>query len=259
MESRRFLQEAKENGYSFNTGNYFGKGFELFKSNPGELIGFTLLYFLISIILSFIPAIGGVLNMIITPALSVGFMVFCREIDLDRNTDFARFFDGFKKLLPLLGTYLIQLAIYLVIASPLLLIIDRDLLMDFNGQDPEAIKEIWNEISQVGFVWLIILIIYMYVAVSLRWAMALAYFYDFSPLEALKESFLIVNKNWFAHLIFMILGILVIFLGVIGLLIGILITYPVFMAADYACFADITGLNKQDDQIPEKENNLFLD
>jgi hypothetical protein len=259
MESKKYLQEAKENGYSFNTGNYFGKGFELFKSNPGELIGFTLLYFLISLTLSLIPVFGGVINMLITPALSIGFMVFCREIDLDRNTDFARFFDGFKKLLPLLGAYLLQLAIYLVIASPLLLIIDKELLMDFNGQDPEALIELWLEITEVGFVWIIILILYIYLAVSLRWAIALAYFYDFSPFEALKESFFLVNKNWFSHLIFLILGVLVIFLGVIGLLIGILITYPVYMAADYACFADITGLNKEDESTPEKEQNIFID
>lgn len=259
MESRKFLQEARDNGYRFNTGNYFGKGFELFKSNPGELIGFTLLYFLISIILSFIPVVGGVFNMLITPALSIGFMLFCREIDLDRNTDFARFFDGFKKLLPLLGTYIAQLAIYILIASPIFFIIDRELLMEFNGQDPEAMLELWNEITNVGFVWLIILILYIYVAVSLRWALALTYFYDFSPVEAIKESFLIVNKNWMAHLIFMILGVLIIFLGVIGLLIGVLITYPVYMASDYACFAEISGLNKNDELMPEKDNNIFLD
>jgi hypothetical protein len=46
--------------------------------------------------------------------------------------------------------------------------------------------------------------------------------------------------------------------GFIALLVGIVAAYPIIMAADYAGYADITGLNQGDDDINELGTDVDL-
>nr|HMU02299.1 hypothetical protein [Saprospiraceae bacterium] len=73
----------------------------------------------------------------------------------------------------------------------------------------------------------------------------------YDAVEAIKTSWKLVNKNWFMHLAFGVLAFLAMLGGMIALIIGILFVIPIVAIADYAGFADITGLNKKDDIIDE--------
>ena len=54
MPTTNQIQNAIQNGYEFRTGHYISKSFEFFKERAGEFIGFTVVYLIISLILSLI-------------------------------------------------------------------------------------------------------------------------------------------------------------------------------------------------------------
>ncbi|MFZ1706050.1 MAG: hypothetical protein WAT79_17015 [Saprospiraceae bacterium] len=253
MANRNQIEDAIQDGYEFRIGYYFSKAFEYFKENAGEFIGFTLVYLIISIVNSFIPYIGTLISLIISGPLSLGAMIFAHRMNTNQSLEFSNFFDGFKKLLPLFTTYLITLVVYLIISMPIYFVLGNEFFSVLSSNDPEQIIEAFSEVSKNSGLFFSVFIIFIYAAVSLRWALAMVYFYDYSPIEAIKQSFLIVNKKWIYHLGFLLVCILVGLLGLLALFVGLLVAIPIISIADYVGFSDVTGLgslsNNEDENI----------
>jgi uncharacterized membrane protein len=137
IDPKRF-EPLMTGGYSVKSGDWVREGWALFRQKPGEFIGFTALFFVISAIVGRIP-FGGV---IVTAPLLAGFYVFLFKIFKGQPAEFGDFFKGFYYFLAValagllvaiftaVGFILLILpGIYLAVAYALVtpLIIDKEM------------------------------------------------------------------------------------------------------------------------------------
>ena len=97
-------------GYEFNLGKYFQDGWELYKKGAGNYIGFTIVFFIIVMMLIFVPFV----NMLVTVVeyvLIAGVFIYTRNLTLNKG-EFSNFFEGFKKLWTNITIYLDAVGIY---------------------------------------------------------------------------------------------------------------------------------------------------
>jgi uncharacterized membrane protein len=78
-------------GYSVKSGDWVREGWALFKQKPGEFIGFTVLFAVITAIAGMIP-FG---NVIVGIPLGAGFYVYLFNMFKGRPAEFGDFFKGF--------------------------------------------------------------------------------------------------------------------------------------------------------------------
>ncbi len=254
MSYNPHIESAIKNGYDFKIGDYFNKGLEIFKKNPGGYLGYVVVYILISTVIDFLPSYASFfINIIVGPSLICGFAIAAYKQEKFGSEEFGNFFRGFDFIAQLLVANIITYLMYFALLIPLILIVDFSVIFrlflgfgDFN-----EIAELLEEVSRMGLIILIIGILFIYISISLRWTNYLIVFHKYDAVEAIKTSWKLVNKNWFMHFVFLLLFLLAMFAGLLALIIGLLFVFPILMLADYEGFADITGLNKKDDIIDE--------
>ncbi|MBK8668520.1 MAG: hypothetical protein IPN89_03280 [Saprospiraceae bacterium] len=251
MENRQSIQRAIDNGYSFPIGNYFSRGWEIFKRNPGAYIGYTLIFILVSIIINMIPLLGMLIALIVNPALMVGTAIAAYKQEKYNDTEFGNFFKGFDHLAQLIVANIIITLIYFVVAIPLIFVLGFSFITALATGDADSILNSSTQIASMGLWFLIFFILFLYMAISLRWTNYLIVFHQYDAVSAIKTSWKLTNKKWFYHLGFSLLSGIVVLLGVLALFIGIIFALPVIMAADYAGFADVTGMENNDDIIDQ--------
>lgn len=84
--------------YEFNTSQYYSRGWEIFKSNPGLFISFSVVSTIIVVIAYFIPFASLAVN---APLLA-GYYIVARKIDREEAIEFGDFFKGFNHFVQLL-------------------------------------------------------------------------------------------------------------------------------------------------------------
>ena len=247
-ESRRsVIQDVIDNGYSFNFGDYMSRGIDLFKQNVGGFAIYTLVYFLIVMVLSLIPILGAIGTMVISPALAVGFYIVAHKIAHGQSTEFKDFFKGFDHLGQLFLLAFIMGIIFIVLMG---VMIGPFMMMMMTN--PEALLD-GRGIPQFKAWWFAPLVLVIYLSISWRWAPLFIVFDNMGFWEAMETSRKVVSKNWFIIFAFAIVIGLLGGLGIIALLIGILFTYPMVLCMEYAAFADVTRLDEAggDDEITD--------
>ena len=80
----------------FKFGDYISRGFAIFQKDMGGFIGYTFVFFLVTIVISMIPVVGGIANsLVVTPAMTAGMYLVARKLDSGERTEFGDFFKGF--------------------------------------------------------------------------------------------------------------------------------------------------------------------
>ncbi|MBK7635572.1 MAG: hypothetical protein IPJ13_15815 [Saprospiraceae bacterium] len=258
MSGRNMIPNAISYGYEFKISDYISRGFKIFKDNPGGFIGFVILFFIISIVIQMIPLLGFLIAIIVSPPLSVGIAIASHKQENDGDMAFGNFFKGFDYIGQLIVAKIIMLVIYFIIAIPLIFMVGIELITSFASGDPEAIIESGQEFAKMGIWFLVFAMVFTYLAVCLRWTNYLIVFHKYEAVSAIKTSWQLVNKRWIWHFLFLLLCGLIMLAGFIALLVGIVVAYPIIMAADYAGYADITGLNQDNDDINELGTDVDL-
>ncbi|HMM54824.1 MAG TPA: BPSS1780 family membrane protein [Candidatus Desulfobacillus sp.] len=77
--------------------NWIVEGFRLFRSNPALLSFLVFGYWLTLIFLNLVPVVGAVIASLCVPALSVGVMNGCRELERAGANGFGLLYSGFRK------------------------------------------------------------------------------------------------------------------------------------------------------------------
>ena len=186
-------------------GKYLRQGWELFKLNPGGYVGFALVFFVIQVVLSLFPRLGGLTSLVISGPLYAGFYLVSAKL-LQRQTPiFQDFFGGFQFFLPLL---------LLTLISTLFII--------------------------VGLILFILPGIFLMVCYIFAAMIVIDRRLDFWP--AMELSRRTVQSQWFGFFIFFLLLMLINLGGVILLGVGLLVSMPVSAAAVAAAYNDIFGL-----------------
>lgn len=167
------------------------------------------------------------------------------------EVEFGNFFKGFDYIGQLIVAYIIMLVIYFILALPLIFYFGITIFTSIGSGDPEAAFDTVNQIASLGG-WLILYMgVFLYVGVSFRWTYYFIVFHKYDAVSAIKASWKIINKKWLSHFLFILACVGVGLIGVIALVIGLVVAYPIIMMADYEGYADVTGLNRSHDVIDE--------
>ncbi|MEL6457775.1 MAG: hypothetical protein AAFX46_11135 [Cyanobacteria bacterium J06636_27] len=203
--------------FSVNIGQYFSRGWEIFKQYPLGFIGYLITVFLISIFLTFLPilieqlqgiaTIASWANVVLNPIFYAGFDIVALQIAKNRPIDFSDFFRGFNQFLQIFLVHLIS-----------------------------------NILIVIGC-WLLI-IPGIYLAVAYQFSSLFVIEKKLSFWSALEASRKLITKQWFSFLLFGIALFLLNVAGVLALGIGMFVTFPLTLCIVVAAFEDIVGLNK---------------
>jgi uncharacterized membrane protein len=205
--------------YEVKIGDYFSRGWEIFKAKAPLFILFTLFLFLLNVVTSILPfPIGGrtedgmsngFLNIalsIVTPALTAGYYFVAFQLARGRSAVFNDFFQGFNKFLPIFLTALVA-----------------------------------GLLTAVGFIFLLIPGIYLAVAYLFAQPLVIDKSADFW--NAMETSRKLITKKWFSFFGLLLLLFLLNFAGALVLGVGLLVTIPLSVCVIAAAYEDIVGLN----------------
>lgn len=241
------LDDILNYGYQFNFGDYISKGFELFQKNAGNFIGYALVAGVIIMVANFIPVIGSIGNaLILSPALTVGAYLVANKLDRGESTEFSDFFKGFDFIGPLAGAAFVTGLIIVASLIPLFIAIGG---AGFFSWFMDAQTDPFGAGSPPGFpFWAVVLIApAIYFSIAYSWAYMFIAFYNMGFWDAMEMSRKIITKQWFIIFLFAFVVGLIAALGVIALFVGILITFPIMLCAQYAAFADVTRLLEEEE------------
>jgi hypothetical protein len=251
------IQRILDEGYDFRFGHYINQGFNIALKNIGGYIGFFLVYFALSFASLLIPIIGTLALMVVYPALMIGTYHVAHLIANGNNNQFGDFFKGFDKFGPLFLTTLLTILLVIAAIIPGAVLLGVGMFGAFSnlgssnlegyGGGEEAFVSSLLGNGNLGLIiagLLLYLLPAIYLSISFVWAPMLVWFHGLDPWPALMASRKITAKNWWITLIFFfVIGIISV-AGAIALGVGILLTLPAMLCAQYAAFADITRLNE---------------
>lgn len=212
-------------------------GFALFKKQPGMWILLFIVFAVCSILISLIPFIGAVANMLLYPVFGAGFMLGCRALESEEELEIGHLFAGFKQnTSDLIIVGLLTLVAVIVIFIPALLIV--------GGAGFFAVmKGGYHDFAAMGLsvvlAALVVLGLGILVYMAVWFAPSLVVFHGLKPVEAMKASFFACLKNIVPFLVY---GIIVLVLGVVAaipLMLGFLVLGPVVLASVYTAYRDI--------------------
>ena len=256
-ENGKRLEDVLADGYEFDFGDYLGKGFALFGKEAGNLIGFTLVFFVINIIASFlfdaigIPFLDTAFSLTVGTALGVGIYTFMIARDNDYGVSFNNFFDGFKQ--PYFGRLIVANLIQGILSTIVFVLCFIPFFSNYgmelidrisgisNTTDPDEILELARFFLTGEVLWTLIISVVLSLILTTIWI--------YTPLfilkrnmgfwEAMEASRKIVSKKFFAFFGLMLFLILLLTIGAFLCGLGLLVAYPVFFLTIYYSFGQI--------------------
>ncbi len=217
-------------GYEFEMSKYVSEGWDLFKKGAGSFIGFVLLYFIISIVLNFIPFVN-LLAGFVQQTLVAGMFIFSRNL-LNKNEGFGNFFGGFQFFGNIAGylllTFLILIPLFILLFTA---IIPFELIPQLINPDMNDLQYLLEDlvISMTARIPLILLISLLFIYVAMAYSLALPLIVDskLGSWKAMETSRRVVTKKFLPFLgLYLIMGIL----GSIGIVLtcglGMLVVFP---------------------------------
>ena len=234
--------------------SWFKCGWNLFKQDFGTWFIMFLILIGLSIVLSFIPFIGSLALMIISPALMGGFMYAASEMDKGNKIEIGYLFQGFRdkermnKLLVLGGIYLLVQILLMVVMLSLFSgsammsageagNVDPATMMsagEAGNIDPAAMMT-----SGMGLSMLLAILIGLTVMLGFIYATPLVMLDNMAPVESIKASYSACFKNILPLLVFGLVYLLLAIIAAIPVGLGFLILIPVSITALYCSYKSI--------------------
>lgn len=180
------------------------RGWELFKSRPGEFIGFTLIVFLVNTLSSSRNPLVSLAGVLLLTGLYPGYFLAAFRLASGRELRFSHFFRGFDHFLPLL---LATLCVSIVVATGLILLVIPGL----------------------------------YLAVGYMFATTLIVDNGMEFWQAMEVSRRVVTRHWFAFFGFSLMLFLVNCLGLLLLGVGLIVSVPVSACALAIAYLQVFG------------------
>ena len=214
-----FSSDLTGRDYEVKIGDYFGRGWEIFKTKAPLFVLFTVFLVLLNVVVSMLPfplgsrgedgMSNGILSFalsVVTPVLSAGYYFVAFQVARGRSAVFNDFFRGFNKFLPIFLTALVA-----------------------------------GILTAIGFVLLVIPGIYLAVAYLFVQPLVIDKNADFW--QAMETSRQLITKKWFSFFGLLLVIALLNFAGLLLLGVGLLVTVPLSVCIIAAAYEDIVGLN----------------
>jgi hypothetical protein len=229
------ISEVLARGYEVNIGSCISRGWRLVKGNLGLTVGATLLVMLCNQASGFIPFLGIILSILVQGPLLGGLNVFYLKLIRGEPAGMADAFSGFsKKFWPLCGTFVLMMLLVYAFVIPAVAILAPSLIKMQSGSAPDfsPLFFVLLGIGLLGMLWL---------AISFIFALPLCADLELGPWNALRASFRVVSRHWFAVFGLVFVGGLLSMLGLIACIVGVFLTMPIFYAATLYAYEDIFG------------------
>lgn len=244
---------VRNEGYNLTPTRYIGDAFSLFGKGAGSYIGYIFVLFLIglgSAIFSLIPFVGQLVGLgyqLMQVAFIAGFFIYAHNNLEHGRASFNSFFGAFQRIGPLILMQLIQSAFFfgaaLIILVPFFAIAGFGSIQDFVGTHPDN----WFNGGGFGgtFALLFMFVGFSLFVLYLLWSLApmLIILNGLEPWEAMQTSRRLISKNLLGFLGLGILLLLLNFAGILFLLVGALVTFPVTQIAFYLAYRDVCFQN----------------
>lgn len=239
------IDEIILNGYNFNFGDYISRGFALLQKNLGGFILFSLVFIVLSSVISFIPYLGTVANsLFISPALTVGFYIVAHKLDKVEQTEFGDFFKGFDFIGQLALTALVMGLIVLATLIPFGLSVANTGIFEWFMDAQQNPVNIGDPPSLPAWSYLL-LIPAIYLSLAYSWSYMFVVFHNMSFWDAMESSRKLITQKWLMYFAFSIVLGLIAAAGLIIVCVGLLASVPAIYCMQYAAFADVTYLNRE--------------
>lgn len=168
-------------------------GFRLFHKQPLAWTLILFIYWAAMLMLAFIPGLGVIIPLLLTPGLAFGFIAIAHSIDTHGSAAPLLLISGFRsersKALLMLGVwYVLEIAAIMLVAS----MIDGGLLVEwiFMGTPPTEAQGANLRMSAT-----VSILLYLPVMMAFWFAPQLVVWSGFTPLKALFFSFFAVWRN----------------------------------------------------------------
>jgi uncharacterized membrane protein len=241
-------------------GKYMSTGWDNFKQGAGNYVGFTVLYFIIILVIgltSFIIPFVNLLSTAIQYTLIAGLFIFTRNL-INGRENFADFFSGFNNFGQIILFWLVLLAFMLpAIILFIIYLIPEDFISGLisGNQDQQFWRDMFEDlIAQRGgsivFLSLGLLFYIIYLYVSYSFTLALIADRGLGFWEAMETSRKVIGKNFLYFLgMYIVLALLMSIGTTITCGLGLLILVPYFYNVVFAAYDDILGPEDSDDEV----------
>lgn len=256
------IEQLTAGGYDFKFGDYISKGFSLFSRQALGYILFTLLFFVLymvvggfGLVLSFIPGsplLMGVAGSVVYCLYKIGCYNVAYKTDSNQPYQFQDFFKGFENM----GKILVPaLLLGLIAAIPNIPNLFGPNVFDIYRQilaDPENAAELLESMQDASNPMLSMLSFVLWIPVAVllamwHWTIPLVVFHNMDYTTAMNISKQVISKNLVIIIIFLIVVSFLAALGFILCCIGLFVSLPAMMNAQYAAFADVIGFKEEDE------------
>lgn len=218
------------------------EGFGYFRNSALNWIGACILLFVISIVISLVPFIGGVAVNILMPVFMAGLILGCHAQhqggEFTVNHLFAGFSNNTAQLIVLGLIYLLGMIVITIIALIMIFFMLGGLafLEHLESGNPDMILQ---NIRGVMLVLLVALMLYLPLLMAYWFAPALIVLNDVAPVDALIMSFKGCLVNILPFTLYGIVGLILAVIAVIPFGLGLLLLGPMIVASVYIAYRDI--------------------
>jgi uncharacterized membrane protein len=232
-----FLREPRE--VELGAGmEWLAEGWRYFLLAPGPWIAILVLWFVLVVVLAFIPLIGSLATNLLMPVVSAGIVLGCDALRRGQPLGIEHLFAGFStNFAQLLLVGLINLGIGVLMGVVLLGVM-------FGGLAMSGDISTWGSSAGPGVGFIVVMVVAV-LAVSIPLAMAMAFapalvaLNGLGAVEAMLLSLKACARNFLALLI---LGFIVVLLAIVAVLplgLGLIVAAPVFMATNFVAYRAI--------------------
>lgn len=217
----------------------------LFKERPWAWIGAVLLFYLILMVLSLVPVLGGLATTILGPMLSAGLMIGAHAQAQGEDFRVSYLFAGVSNKpgpLALVGGLYLLLGIGIVLVVVALFVgimASTGVAMEAATLDPNDLDSLMAMSPMLALPFLVLMLFGIPLAMAVFFAPSLVALNDVPVLRAFRLSFLGCLKNLLPFLVFSLVAIAMVLLGSIPFMLGLILVLPILTIAIYAAYRDI--------------------
>jgi uncharacterized membrane protein len=214
---------------------------ELFKGHPGAWIGALLLFYLIIIVLSLVPVVGGLVTTVLSPMLSAGLMLGAHAQYQGQGFRVSALFAGIsRKPGPLAQVGLVYLMFALLIGLVTggmfaLMFANSGLLMSDQAVNPGDFDPA-SMTSALLLPTLFAILLGMPLAMAMFFAPALVALDEVPVMRSFKLSFQGCLRNILPFLVYGLLALVMILVGALPFFLGWLLVLPILTIAIYFAY-----------------------
>ncbi|MGH8802945.1 MAG: BPSS1780 family membrane protein [Casimicrobiaceae bacterium] len=235
--------------------SWWGEGWTIFRAAPLEWIGIAVIFAIVSIVLTFIPIVGGIAQTVLAPVFAGGVMLGCDGLARGQPLTVGHLFEGFRG--PHLGSLLVLGIIWLGILAVTAIVLVAGTFIALGASGIAALMHAasgatfdvtsidYGALRTAGMTVAVLSAIAVSVAViaaSAYWfAPALVVLNGQAPISALRASFAASWVNFGAFLLYSVIGVGLAIVASIPVLLGWLVLGPMTAGTVYAGWRGIFG------------------